>query len=195
MNIIVVFCIFISAVSVVGAQKLPSAPASFRHQTSVSYDKTLLNHPLLFSDGLTARYRRSLKKRAQHDLGIITSVGWVTTKDVDDRVILGAGGEYSLRVFRRIDCSVGIQAQYILTVLDYDLYEYTSQGAWENRGSLLHKFSPGAHCSLAGNVIRQPEFCVGVFLEVRMTRFLESYDKNFFEGYVPTLAFGLKTKF
>ena len=169
--------------------------ALLKNQITISYDNTVLNHPLLFSSGLNIRYGRVLYQYTRHSVSAIGSFGFINTQEIDNRLLFGVGSEYSVHFFKRLSFSIGVQAHYILTVLDYDVFEYNSEGVWENQGNLLHKFSPNTYCSLGGDFLQKQTYRIGAFLEARLMRLNESYERKFLEGFVPTFSIGLKSNF
>jgi hypothetical protein len=166
-----------------------------KHQISVSYDDTLLNHPLLFSKGLNTRYHRTLIQKKLHSLSALSSFGFVSTPNIDNRLIIGLGAEYSLYFLKRLSLASGLQSNYVLTILDYDIFEYNADGNLEKKGNLIHKFSPSMHLTLLADILRRDKINLALFLETRLTRLNESYKRKFLEGYVPTISIGLKSKF
>ncbi|HMO39318.1 MAG TPA: hypothetical protein PKC76_08900 [Saprospiraceae bacterium] len=171
------------------------SPILLKHQISMSYDNTVLNHPLLFSSGVNIRYGRALLQQNAHKVSALGSFGFIHTPDIDTRLLFGIGGEYSISFFKRFGFALGLQANYILTALGYDVFEYNAEGEWENQGNLLHQFSPSMHVSLGVDLLCKAKFNVGLFLEMRLMRLNESYEERFFEGYVPTFSIGLKSNF
>jgi hypothetical protein len=169
--------------------------AILKNQVSISYDNTLLNHPLLFSSGFNIRYGRILVQQTRHSITAVGSFGFINTPEIDNRLLFGVGGEYSVHFFKRFSFSVGLQANYILSVLDYDVFEYNSEGAWKNQGKLLHKFSPNSYFSLGGDFLHKQTYRIGAFLEASLMRLNKSYERKFLEGYVPTFSIGLKSNF
>ncbi len=166
-----------------------------KNQISAGFDNTLLAHPLQLSRGLTVRYNRALIQHKIHSVSATGSFGFINTPEIDTRLVYGIGGEYAVHFLRRFSIASGLQANYVLSVLDYDLYEYNAVGTWENTGNLLHHFSPSIYISLRGDILQKTSFTIGAFLELRMTRLYESYAKRFMEGYVPTISLGLTSKF
>lgn len=170
-------------------------PALLKHQLSIGFDNTLLNHPLLFSPGLHGRYGRALFQHKMHKISAIGSFGLIHTRGIDKRLLFGAGGEYAVHFLKRLDVKIGLQANYLLTILNDDVFEYSPAGEWENNGNLLHQFAPSAHVSLGADLLQKNQFNVGIFFEMRATRLNESYQKKWMEGYVPTFSMGVKSNF
>ncbi|MFN4000393.1 hypothetical protein [Algoriphagus sp.] len=162
---------------------------------SISFDNTVLNHPLLLSPGLNIRYNRTLLQQKVQSISVLGSFGLISTPQTDNRLVFGLGGEYAVHFLKRFSIATGIQANYVLTALKYDVFEYNSEGNWENRGNLLHNFSPGMHLSLQGDFVQRDLFKMGAFLELRMLRLNESYEKKWLQGYVPIFSIGIKSNF
>lgn len=165
------------------------------HQVSAAYEQTLLNHPLLFSPGFNLRYNRQLIQKRWYKLSAVGSGTLVHTKNIDNRMVFGLGTDFCVTFFSRFRFVTGVRANYLLTVLAYDRYEYNARGDWENKGRLLQKFSPGAEVRFEADLWQMRASTIGVFLGVRMTRFNESYRGKIFEGYVPTVSAGVQSNF
>lgn len=185
--------ISLSPFSLLGQQNDTNKPLS--SNLSLTYDNTLLNHPLQFSKGFNLRFGKTIFSRINNHILAIGSFGLISTPEIDNRLLLGFGFEYQLAFLKRFEFSTGIQGNYVLNILSYEVYEYSDNGQLSNKGNLIHQFRPSIHSNLGFDFLQKKTYHLGLIFEIRFSKLNESYTKRFTEGFVPTLSLGIKIKF
>ncbi|MBY0479084.1 MAG: hypothetical protein K2Q24_15660 [Chitinophagaceae bacterium] len=180
------FVVKIDAQSTVSGSKNKNKPQTFGIHGSLF----LLEHPLGFYPGITFTYSKYVTGSNRHQIAVAPQFGLLVIPDVENKYIFTVALQYKYASKKRFEASASIGANYILTRLAFDRYEYEGT-EFKNKGNLLHKIAPSAAFSVVYKIIKKKKFSISPQLGVSVIKFNKSYTNNLFTGYKPSFNIGI----
>lgn len=150
----------------------------------------LLEHPLGFYPGISFSYSKYVTGSNRHQIALAPQFGLLIIPDVENKYIFTVALQYKYASKKRFEAFASIGANYVLTKLAFDRYEYEGT-EFKNKGNLLHKIAPSAAFGVGYKIIKKKRFSISPQLGLSVIKFNKSYTNSLFSGYKPSFNIGI----
>jgi hypothetical protein len=154
----------------------------------------LIDHPLFFNRGTSITYTHDFFVKKRHHLAVMPQFGVLNIPNIEQKFIFSAALQYKFVGKRRFEAAAFVGVNYVLSKLDYDVFEYEGT-ALVNKGNTLNHFGPSAGVTLGFKVWKRPTYSITPFLGISVIQFGQTYPPNLFKNYRQSLNIGVNVNF
>ncbi len=157
---------------------------------SVERRSFLLGHPLVFNGGWNVAFCKTFYGNEKHQLVFFPQIGYISEKNIQTRFIVNASVMYRFNSPKRFEAAVFLGANYILSRLAYDNYEYENN-ILVNKGKYSSWVAPSAGFRVGYKFVKKENYSLSPFIGFSTLRLNKSYVNSLIEGFKLAFSIGI----
>jgi hypothetical protein len=173
------------------AQNTGNYKNSFHSQSfGIQGGLTLLENPFVLYPIINLSYSRTFLGEERHQLAVLPQVGAILLPGIETKFLISTSLQYKYISRKRFEASAFLGINYQLRKLDYDRYQFENN-MLVNKGSVLHQVGPTTGINIGYKIIKKENYSVSPFIGISLTKLNKDYQSEAFNGYKPSVVFGI----
>ena len=172
------------------AQESPIKSNTHSQSFGIQGGLSLLENPFVLYPTVNLQYSKTIYGKNRHQLAIFPQLGAIYLPRIETKILTSISLQYKYISKKRFEANVFLGINYQLRNLTYNRFEF-QDNVLKEKGRFLHQFGPTLGLNIGYKIIKRENFSITPILGISLTKLNKIYQPNLFDGYKPSLTFGI----